>query len=178
MAIRPGMRQIRRLLLEGHDEALKQCERLLEILTHLQCEGKASFSKNLRGAREVLNFLKHDMAHHMAFEEKVIFPFLERHVPALQPAVMLLWAEHKDLQKSTKRFEVLVSRLPRLADTRARAREIHRLRDLGLYMIYLLRNHTEIESHCVYARVDRLLHVREKSLLRDQIKNYRLKQVA
>lgn len=147
--------------------ALSKANQLSGILTNLRYEGKLRLGGNLKQAQGVVSFLKRKLAKQFELEEKVLFPFLLRYIPKLEVAVRLLEAEHDEFQSQ---FKVFQKYLKDISKGRARREQIsERLREVGMYLVYLLRNHIEAEKMMVYKPLRSNLKKNEKKELALQI---------
>ncbi len=146
-------------------EALRKVEHLDRALTRLHYEGKAMVGRNVNEAREVLLFFTSELAEHVELEDKVLFPFLEMYLPKLGTLISLLRSEHEDFRRSVQQFELA---LLDLTTERRDARQpgvLEQVRDAGLYLVYLLRNHVHVEQEGIYKVVERVLRRDEKQEL-------------
>lgn len=160
-----GLSRLEALLGEDHIETLAKAGHLQKILLHLQYEGKAARGKNLKQIDAVLRFFKHEVNGHMREEEKVIFPYLRRHVPRLEPLLSLLVSEHREFRRKIRILAFLGTRLagPNLHFDGTRA--IEKLKETGNYLVCLLKGHLQEESEILYRVADRELRVNEKERL-------------
>ena len=160
-------------VLEGDaEETLKRLESFQKNVTHLRYEGKASFGKNLKRVCEMLEFFNDELIQHLKHEEEIIFPFLETHVPKLEPIIHLLQAEHEDFRRSLGSFEDCFEELLNQKNGAHRGKVTERLQELGTYLIYLLRNHIQAEEESVHRVIDRELSAREKKELENKIRSF------
>lgn len=146
-------------------EALRMARELREILTHLSFEGKLSLGKNLNRARGVLRFFKQRLNRHLDEEEKVVFPFLKTHIPKLEPLIAILHSEHEDFRKNLGRFQFWLRELVKEKNGFDRRRAIEKLKETGIYLVYLLEGHAQEESEVLYKVADRQLRQSEKRKL-------------
>lgn len=139
-----------------------------EILTLMRFEGKASEGKNLRRACDVFDSFDKELVRHMALEDKVIFSFIEQHVPKFDSLIYLLRSEHQDISRHLKNFKKILSGL-RKTKKAAHSQKMAELQESGTYLIYLLKNHIQAECDSLYYAVDRYLKKEEKEQLRSRI---------
>lgn len=166
MKKRTDSKNIVELLEKGHRYTLDKTYQMDEILTNLRYEGKASFGKNLKQADALMHFFNKELTEHVKLEEEVVFPFLERHLPKLESVIHLLKAEHEDFRRNLRSFQFSFGELSR----EKRIERIEKIKELGTYLIYLLRNHIQAETESVYKVVDRELHSDEKRELAGKIR--------
>lgn len=165
----PTRNRIAELLEDHHTETLQKADHLREIIIRLRYEGKLSLGKNLTRAKETLRFFGQEMSEHMAEEEKTLFPFLETHVPKLEPLILLLRSEHQDFRRNVACFKLLLSELERAKDDLERGRTIEKLKEIGMYLIYLLQSHLQEESEILYRAAEQGLRADEKRELIRQL---------
>lgn len=157
------------LLEKDHAATLQKTGRLQDVLTNLRYEGKLSFGKNVMEARELLKFFNREMVDHLTLEEQVLFPFLQTHIPKLEPAIHFFQAEHEDFKKNLVGFKLLLREILKEKDDIPRGKTIEKIRETGTYLVYLLRNHIQAESESVYKVLVRELRADEKKDLERQI---------
>lgn len=170
MMIRKGKaNRITRLLENHHEETLRKADHLKEILIHLQYEGKPSLGKNLRKAGEILEFFQGEVNKHMEEEERILFPFLETHLPRLESLISLLRSEHQNFKRHASCFNFLLDRLEGEKDELEREKLIEKLRETGMYLVYLLQGHLQEESEILYRAAEQQLKSDEKKKLAKQL---------
>lgn len=155
-----------------YEEALKETDRLQDVLTRLTYEGKFRLGRNLNEARRLLQFFSGELVNHMQIEEKVLFPFLKTHVPRLESVICLLRSEHEDFRRSFGDFKTLLGKLSSKCNGTNRAKLIGKIKETGTYLIYLLKNHSQLENKSIYQAIDQVLHAEEKREIEKQIKRY------
>lgn len=149
-------------VVEGdHVKILQKARRFQDALTHLQYEGKASWGKNLRRAHELSRFLSHEVNGHMGEEERIVFPFLQSHIPKLESLISLLCMEHQDFRENLTSFKSLLETLAK-KDAGQNGKLMKKLGEKGMYLIYLLQGHLQEESGILYKVADRELRGDEK----------------
>ncbi len=148
-----------------HEELFEKVDRLNHALINLRYEGKANAGKNLKEAWEILCFFEKEVCVHVEAEEKFLFPFLEAHVPRLSPLSNLFQAEHEDFRKNLKRFRLALEDLYAEKGNHGRSESIDKVKEVGTYLIYLLRQHLPAEEESVYKAVYRELHEEEREEL-------------
>ena len=157
----------------NHEEAFQKTDQFYDVLVNLRYEGKASFGKNMKEAEDVLKFFHGEHTRHMKLEDDVLFPFIKAHVPKLEPVIHLLHAEHEDFKRNLQSFECEINELVKEKDESDKVRILEKIREIGTYMIYLLRSHNQSESNSIYHVIDHELHEDEIRELQDQIARYR-----
>jgi hemerythrin-like domain-containing protein len=156
---------------EEHRESFRETEKLSDVLTNMRYEGKLSFGKNLKEANRLRIFFNRVMNHHAEMEEKILFPFLERHVPKMETVIRLLRSEHSDFEKTLKEFNALLRAMAGEKDSVKRSLLMEKLQEIGTYLIYLLRHHLHNENESVYKTISRDLNQNEKEILVRKIRS-------
>ncbi|MBI4352680.1 MAG: hemerythrin domain-containing protein [Candidatus Omnitrophica bacterium] len=158
-------------LTEEHAEIDREVHRLEEALFKLRYEGKNSLGKNLKELHETLEFFETNLVSHMALEEDVLFPFFRRHVPKLESLILLLGSEHENLKKDLDRMKVFLADFSRRR-TSPPGEALERLKEKGMYFVYLLRSHLHVEGESVYRAIEKELRRDEKKELVRRIELY------
>jgi hemerythrin-like domain-containing protein len=158
--------------IQSHLRGLKKFDFFHKVLTNFRYEGLASLGKNIKAAEEVLEFFREEIVEHLALEEEVIFPYLERHIPRLGLAIRHVRAEHKDFKKNLKQFEGLLSKIPRLKGYRPRAEVIGKIEWVGIHLLCYLKNHLKMENVSVYRAIGSELKEKEIKELARQIEKW------
>ena len=148
-----------------HQELFEKTDRLNHVLTNLRYEGKTNLGKNLKEVWEILCFFENEVSVHIEAEEKILFPFLETHVPRLSPLISLFHAEHEDFKKNLKRFRLALENFCGEKNDHSRSEYIDKVKEAGTYLIYLLRQHLPAEEESVYKAVYHELHDEEREEL-------------
>jgi hemerythrin-like domain-containing protein len=159
---------------EEHAHALDKTNRLHDVLTNLRYEGKPSFGKNVQAVDKLISFFDQKLVDHVHLEEKIIFPFLEIHVPKLESVIHLLRSEHQDFRRNLESFKVHFAKLSAQKNDNGRGSVIEKLQEVGTYLIYLLRNHIQAERESIYRMINRELRSDEKKELAKQMKRRNL----
>ncbi len=152
--------------------ALNKMKQLDTALTGFQFEGKSSVGRNLKQVHSVLQFCDGTLMKHMKLEEQIIFPFLASHVPKLDSVLRILCSQHEDFRKSLEDLRFFVNLYSSEASKSDSSRTIHKLRELGAYLIYLLRHHMQVENESVYQVIDRELRSGERKALEKRRREY------
>lgn len=147
--------------------------KLANLLKLFRYEGKASLGRNLKEARGLRNFFQQELTRHVPFEEGVIFSFLRRHIPRVEPMIWLLEEEHEDLNFYLKTFKEEIEELAKAQGEVERIKILDKLEVTGTYLIYLLKHHLRTEKNYLYNVVDRELKANEKKRLLLLSKNRR-----
>lgn len=166
------MKGIVPLLETSHSKATRQTNRLYDLAINLRYEGKLSLGKNLKEIGRIVEFFQRELKGHVRLEEDVIFPFLETHVPKLESVVRLLHSEHEDFQAHVENIELQLQAFSKEKNDIQRSKIIEKMRESGIYLVYLLRNHIQEERHSIYKAIDEELRREEKKDLELQIRQY------
>ena len=150
-------------ILEGdYEETLEKIREFREILVNLRYEGRHRLGKNLREAREALGFFTGKLARHIEVEEKVVFPFLQRYLPKLDPLILLLGSEHEEFKKNLRSFQFWLKEAGGGKNHLDHGRLLEKVRETGNYLTYLLQNHLQEESGILYRVAENELRPGEK----------------
>ena len=155
-----------------HARALAEADQLEKALTNLQFEGKSSFGRNLKQVCAVCKFLQRDLMRHMQVEERIVFTFIETHLPKLERIIFLFRSEHLDFVRNLKAFKF---QLQKLAEGRTESRRGTIIEDIkisGVYLVNLLKSHIYVEDECFCKMVECELSSSEKKILGEQIKGH------
>lgn len=152
-----------------HAKALMHAENLSETLTRFHYEGKASFGKNIKMARNAGEYFSAFVLKHMEFEEKTLFPYLESHIPRVEPVIQLLVNEHDDFREKLSQFNKAVKKLNKKGSAPINWSHMPPLIESGTYLVHLLRQHTTAERTSLYKFVNKYLRDDEKKELRDRL---------
>ena len=144
---------------------LRKLDFLQESIQNLQYEGKASFQKNMRNIGQTVDYLKALFLRHMDLDDEVIFPFARAHVPRLEVMITFLNAERHELRSQLETFEVLFHHLTADTPWEEHERITGQLKEKGVYVVCVMRNHIQTESEGIYNVLDRELHGCEKKQL-------------
>ncbi|MBI5150295.1 MAG: hemerythrin domain-containing protein [Candidatus Omnitrophica bacterium] len=144
---------------------LQKLDRLDEAIKNLQYESKRFSRKNMKEIQGVVNYLQNRLFEHVTLDEEVVFPFLERHIPRLEPLLCFLRAERGEFKLSLENFEMLFQKLKDEQNVLRQYKIFEQLKEKGIYVTHLVRHHIQIEMESVYNMVDRQLHEDEKNEL-------------
>lgn len=155
---------------------LQKLDRLDGAIKNLQYEGKMFSRKNMREIQGVVNYLKKRLFEHIAIDEKVVFPFLEKHIPRLEPLLCFLRAERREFKLSLENFEALFQKLKDEQNGLRQHKIFEQLKEKGIYVTYLVRHHIQIEMESVYSMIDRQLQEDEKNELVKRCLGFQIKR--
>ena len=152
-----------------HQEVISKADELHEALSNLTYEGKPSFGKNIMKIEESIEFFREKLFPHMDFDETVIFPFIERHIPKYEQTIRFLIAEHRELRDNFESFESLCTKLKERKSDINRRKIIDKLRDKGIYLFCVIRNHLQGENESIYKAAQAQLRESEKKELLSKV---------
>ena len=125
----------------------KEHETVLEILDGL--EG-AIEGEDLKAVEKKIDTLEKEFdKHSIKKEEKVLFPEIEKFVPRDGGPTGVMFSEHKDLVGSIKKFKIAM-----------KAKDLDELKDVGKYIVNVLRQHIDKENNILFIMAD--MHLDEK----------------
>jgi len=162
------------LLALEHQDVLRRLDELGESINSLQYEGRVFWGKNIRAIEKTVQFLKKKLFRHIELDEKVIFPYAQVHIPKLDPMLCFLRAERNEFTLSLKNFEFFFKQLKEEKNGLRQHKIIDQIKEKGIYAVYLMRNHIQIEIESLYKPMDRQLHDNEKKELIKKCLVYRL----
>lgn len=169
-AVQWGQERLFTHLFQDEKKAVfEKLDQLENALYSLQYEGKIFSSSHINKVEEVVRFLENKYAGHIKLDDGIIFPFLEKHIPRLQPVLLYLKAERREFQEGFKVFEKILSELKKGNRDIIRYNLIARLKDKGIYLISLTRSHIQLEEQSVYESITRELHQDERDALIEKI---------
>lgn len=145
---------------EEHEEMDHELKKLQESLAKMAYEGKASLGRNLKAASETAVFFQKELPPHLDAEEKVIYPYLRKHIPKLDSVIGILTKEHSEIRRTLKKFCTVLSGM--IQDERRQPARIQEVRDTGNYLLYVIRIHMKIEQESLYQAVNRDLSLDEQ----------------
>lgn len=169
--IRVGRKSIHAIQNE-HARALDKLGEFYDALQEMHYGGKVSFGRSIKQIEEILRFFKEDLYPHIQLDELIIFPFIEQHIPKLDPMIRLFRCEHKEFKSNLELFEHLFHKLKRVSSDDDRPRTLEELRDRGMYLVCLLRNHILAESESIYRTSGQELKQDELNELTRSIKRF------
>ena len=149
-------------LAQTHKDLIEQTDRLNNILINLRYEGKTKVGKNLKEVWDILTFFEKEVDVHVEVEEKCLFPFLITHVPRLEPLITLFHSEHEDFRKNLREFRLAMENLCGEKSEPNKPGLNDKVREVGTYLIYLLRQHLAAEGESLYKTAEHELHEEEK----------------
>ena len=150
-------------------DVLLKLDQLQMILNDYPCKEKLRSKKHLRDIERIIKFLKGKYFLHIKLDEGVIFPFLEKHVPRLEPVLRLLRDERNKFKGSLETFEELYKRFIATKGEDDYNKIMSKLKEKGTYLTCLARNHIQMEDENVYKVIKTELHGEEKNKLMNQL---------
>lgn len=124
--------------------------------------------RNMSEIASHVAYFKKELTGHMREEEKVLFPFLRKHIPRLEPVVYLLLSEHQDFREGLRSMQLCLRSYRRKMSLGPSLRDA--LCDRGTYLTCLLRSHMWVESSSLYKAADTELQPEERAELLGRIR--------
>lgn len=146
-----------------------QVEKFYEILTHFRYEGKVCRGKNLKAVRGAIQELTSKLRAHKTLQEKIIFPFLKKHIPRQEAVAHVLETEHEDIAVSQRSLKVSLSKLSKNSDDHAAAGAAYQT---GIYLVALLRHHLKFEKKILHQSLLKELLKQEKREVSTRIEGW------
>ena len=153
-----------------HQNVMQKVDQLYEAVNNLVYEGRTSFGKNIIKIEEGIEYFREKLFPHMDFDETVIFPFIERHIPKYEQTIRFLIAEHRELRDNFESFESLCKKLKERKSDINRQKIIDKLRDKGIYLFCVIRNHLQGENESIYKAAQEQLNESEKKELLSKVR--------
>lgn len=150
---------------------LEALEEILDILTRLRENRQFSYEKNLWDLRGACLIFQKKLLRHIEVQEKVVFPFLEVHIPKLEPAIHVLKGEHT---MSKEKFRHLILDALRMAEEEGREKTgfLERLSGAATSASFFLRRHLELEGMTIQKAMTRHLRRDEHQELASHLATY------
>ena len=153
------------------EKLLRQTDRLEEAMNHLRYEGKVFRGKNLKAANLIVEGIEARLKRHQTLQEKIVFPFLQAHIPKRETMIRFLFSDHKDIEKSNERLRLSLRKL-----SKNQSSEDVKAQQLGTYLICLLRHHVELEKESIHKVIKTELRKDEKREVENKIAKWLPKQ--
>ncbi len=147
---------------EEKNFVLEKLDRLYDSIQNLHYEGKMSLQKNTKIINETVQHLKPILTNHMDLDNQVIFPFAGKHIPILEPVINFLKAERREFIAQLESFEVLFQEFSQRSNSSVNYMLLEKLREKGVYVVCIVRNHMQAEIEAVYKVLDQKLKLVEK----------------
>lgn len=148
-------------------EILEEVESFHKVLTHLQFEGKMKRGQNLKAAKQSLGSLMKTLKMHRLLQEKIIFPFLLRHIPKHESVISFLHSDHEDILKNKEELWRSLSDF----STNHNFQQT-KVQQLGIYLVCLLRHHMELEKKSIHKAINKELRTEEKREVGEKIEKW------
>ena len=140
-------------------EILDKTDEFHQVLTHLRYEGKVSSGKNVKASLKAVRELGKIIQRHRNLQEKIIFPFLETHIPRQESVIHFLRTDHRDIQKSLLELEMSLRRFLKNSHEGV---QNGILQEMGVYFISFLRHHIGFENKGIHQAMRKELRKDEK----------------
>lgn len=164
-----GFKNIVDFLEIDHNEILEKIDRLKEVMVNLRFEGKVSYGKNLKNVEDLLAALNAKFRKRFKLMEEILYPFIENHIPKLDPILRILKAENNEFKVNLEAMLFLLDQIKGEKNEVTQAGFIEQLKDKVTYLMFLLHNHFEVEAESIYKVINNDLHDDEKNLLLKKI---------
>src|SRR3989338_3859513 len=120
---------------------IKKLDQLLDFLKKLKYEGKLYQRRNKKTMEKTLGTLKDTYAIHKEIDEGIIFPFLEQHIPKLDPFLRLLSTERAAFYSILGDCEGLLNKFKKAKNQKEQVNTLDQICDKGIYAVALIKNH-------------------------------------
>jgi len=166
------MRSLSTFFKKEEKSVLHQVDALNHSLTLLRYEGKLSRAQNVKIATREISLLTKTLKEHRSLQEKVIFPFLLRHIPKKEPVIGFLRSDHRMIREYKIKLKALLVKISKNANA---VIEAGKIQETGIYLVSLLRHHIEMEKENIEKTIRAELDKDEKKDFERQINRW-LKQ--
>lgn len=153
---------------EEEKEILRLADHFDKVLIHLRFEGKVHRGKNISAANQAISGLVQMLRRHRNFQEEIIFPYLLIHIPKHESVIQFLRSDHQTIRQSKKKLCLLLSKL---SETTTYAHD-SKIQELGIYLIYLIRHHIELERTSIHKAIENELNADEKKEVGKKVRNW------
>lgn len=144
---------------------LQKSHYLLNRLEILNFEGKVHLRQKLQGLQPTIKETSDLFASYIKVEEKIIFPFLETHIPRLASHIHLFRKENTEITKTLKEIKQLLKLVLSAQNTKERRKYMGILGEKITFLHYLMVSHFELEDNNLYKCIVQELHIDEQYLL-------------
>ena len=162
---------------KDHQEFLHKSDSLHQVLKNICYEGKLLLGRNLKRADYLLQFFETRFVKHLAIEEKVLYPFIEIHIPRYASVIRFFYREHKDLSETVRQLRQIVRRLHASQNCLWDKELVETLQWKGAYLNHLLQSHIKTETETVLHALERELQQEERRELSRELRQSRFHQI-
>ena len=164
-------KRLSRILAEEERGVLSIIRSLRGLLRKLRAgHGPAGYMRKLEIVHETLRRFHEEMVQHAGLEERVLFPFIEKHIPRLETVTGFLRDEHDSLRNQLRAIQSTMKKLRAAKTAAARAVAIKAMSEASGHLFYRLMHHARTENELIHRILDRELHPYEKKALRDKMR--------
>lgn len=157
------MKAIESLWTSVHRQMVKENEFFQKELVHLCYEGKVAAEKNIQNIAQRLSRVKKCATVCFKMEESVLFPYVARHIPRLEPVLRHCGREHQDVVLQLSKMDRWIRIYRDQSSRLVREKLIRQIHDSGVWIVFLLRNHSDLE-------IRNILEVLKKELKPSEVK--------
>ncbi len=165
------MKRIQFIFEHNGKEILGYTESLHKALTRLRYEGKVSIGKNIKTASRVTKVLDQRARSHSNFQERILFPFLETHIPRYETRIHFLRSDHHEIKKYSQKLRNLLRSL-----SKKFGKDHHidsgAIQETGVYLIGLLRHHIQLEEEGIHKALKKDLNRDELNAISKKIQKW------
>ena len=144
---------------------LLQTGELHKALMHLRYESRSYRPKNIKAVREIVRNMDGILQRHRGFQEEIVFPFLESHIPRHEAAIHLLETEHEDIKTNKDKLKSSLQKLSK-ADRNLNDGKIY---ERGIYLISLVQHHVAFEQRHIRKSIHKELHADETMVITSRV---------
>lgn len=160
----------RRLFEEEERQLLSLIDHFYQTLAFLRFEGKVSFGKNIKQAKNDVARLGKRLSRHQRLQREVIFPFLAAHIPRHETIIRFLVTDHAEILKTRKKIQSLIDILSKRRKTDGG--KYQEMQDTGIYWVCLLKQHLLMERTSIHKSISNELSVKEKKEMSREVQKW------
>lgn len=152
---------------------LHQINDLQNVVTSFRFEGGYVSQRNEDRVFQFLDGLAKALGERFDLEEGVVFPYADRHVPQVKALSVIMRSEHENVLSNLKKFKAAVRDLCKKCDQKAGCENIQKVRERGIYLVYLMRDRLIAKNDLFYKMLFDSLKQEERKDLAGRVLEWR-----
>ncbi len=162
------LKKIQSVIEQDGEMIAREAEKLQDALTHFRYEGKLQRGKNLKAITSIVSSLDQELKKHKRYQEKILFPFLKRHVPKYEPTIHFFQSDHEAIWENTQKVKESLKQIRRSDLHPAKGS----LRETGIYLVCLLRHHVRLEKNGIQKILEKDLKEGERAEIKTKVQKW------
>jgi len=150
-------------------EAIKGLAGSMDILRHTRPDLRP---QQIEWLRNLNGLIRQRVLPHIEVEDRIVLNYIESHIPRLAGAVAVLHMEHDDIALRQLELGRVIERFSQ-SRTETVPPFSSAIEELGIYLVFLLKNHLRQEGEIIYRQASEILSRDEKRDLMVQIEKQR-----